>query len=386
MKKIANWTIGSFFRTVGRVIAYTLFGLLLGYLLNKLPIKKILPEILSLSVVKADTTGTYTSASYEVKQCYQSCNVSGTNCYMTNCVNDSKNINQSMSFGSSNGHINRYQFLLYNNTSSGWDVGSWDVTFAVWRRPNSNAQSLLYNYRFYANDRATSSGAVSGSDTNFISNYVCQQWVENEDWFIRCKFYNKVPIKFIMVELELPNGENWVSGSSGTGVDNLSGLMLWGIQNFTGSTDATGAINNQTTVIQNEFNQVNENISDLKDSLTDESAPDTSALADSAGWLPPGPVDSILNLPLTLLNSLNTALSSRCVSITIPLPYINRELPIACITTIYENMGVTNFLNWVGRIASAFILFKYLISLYKWVDDTLTFRENHYIDNWGGVD
>lgn len=378
MKKIANWTIGSFFRTIGRVIAYTLFGMIIGYFLNKLPIKNLLPEMLSFSVVKADTTGTYTSASYEVRQCEIARDFESMNYYYTNCTSDTRNFNQSMSFGDNNGHITRYQWLLYNNTSNGWDVGSWDITLQMWKRPNDNSENLEYNYRFYANDKASSNGAISGNDTKFISNYVCQQWTNNEDWFIRCKFYNKVPIKFFMIEMYLPNEQIAVS--------NTTGLYWWGIDNFTGSTDATGAINNQTTIIQNEFNEVNENISDLKDSLTDESAPDTSALSNSAGWLPPGPVDSILNLPLTLLNSLNTALSSRCVSITIPLPYINRELPIACITTIYENMGVTSFLNWVGRIASAFILFKYLISLYKWVDDTLTFRENHYIDNWGGVD
>ena len=261
MKHIVNWFAGGFFRKLGNIFAYIILGVILSIILTKLDI-----NLFNFIIVKADTTGTYTSASYEVRQCQIARDYESMNYYYTNCQSDTSNFNQSMSFGDNNGHITRYQWLLYNNTSNGWDVGSWDITLQMWKRPNVNSENLEYNYRFYANDKASSNGAISGNETKFISNYVCQQWTNNEDWFIRCKFYNKVPIKFFMIEMYLPNEQIAVS--------NTTGLYWWGIDNFTGSTDATGAINNQTTIIQNEFNETNQNINDIKDTLNDTDVDD----------------------------------------------------------------------------------------------------------------
>lgn len=120
------------------------------------------------------------------------------------------------------------------------------------------------------------------------------------------------------------------------------------------------------------------------DYISDDSSPDISSLGDMAGWLPAGPIDSIINLPLTYLQNLNNALSSSCQPIVAELPFVNQNITLPCVKTLYQEMGVLSYLDWIGAIASGFILFKYLMNLYKWVDDTLTFRENNWLDNWGG--
>ena len=130
---------------------------------------------------------------------------------------------------------------------------------------------------------------------------------------------------------------------------------------------------------------INESINNMNNNIMDPSGPDTSSLANSAGWLPAGPVDSIINLPITMLQSLNNVLSgSSCSPISIPIPFINYNYSLPCISTIISNMGFSTWWEWVGTIASAFILYKYLINLYAWVDKTLTFRENNWND-WGGI-
>lgn len=132
--------------------------------------------------------------------------------------------------------------------------------------------------------------------------------------------------------------------------------------------------------------ETNNQLKDLNGSITDSTGPDTSALENSAGWLPPGPVDSILNLPLALFNNLTSNLSKTCQTVILPLPFLDKNLELPCLNTIFSKIeGLSTWLNIVGGIASAFILFHYLIGLYKWVDDTLSFRENNYIDNWGGI-
>lgn len=133
------------------------------------------------------------------------------------------------------------------------------------------------------------------------------------------------------------------------------------------------------------IHDVNDSINNMKDSITSEDSPELGSLSDSAGWLPAGPVDSIINLPLTFFNSLTNALSTTCKPVTVPLPYANKTIELPCMNSIYAKIdGLTVWINSIGVVASAFILYKYLLALYKWVDDTLTFRENTWSD-WGGV-
>lgn len=130
----------------------------------------------------------------------------------------------------------------------------------------------------------------------------------------------------------------------------------------------------------------NKKLDDVKGAITSEENPKLEGLNNSSGWLPPGPLDSILNLPLSFLNNLFSNLSKTCQPVSLPLPFVDKNLDLPCLSSIYSQIeGLDTWINSIGVIASVFILFTYLINLYKWVDDTLTFRENNYIDNWGGV-
>lgn len=132
------------------------------------------------------------------------------------------------------------------------------------------------------------------------------------------------------------------------------------------------------------LDETNEQLEDLNDNLTSEDAPNLDSLNDSAGWLPAGPVDSILNLPLSLFQNLTDNLSKSCQPVIATLPYVDKTITLPCISTLYEQIGVQDFLNWVGIVVGALILYNYFLKLYQWVDDTLTFRENNWQD-WGGV-
>lgn len=144
---------------------------------------------------------------------------------------------------------------------------------------------------------------------------------------------------------------------------------------------------NQNQTIINQNTQTNEKLDNIEDSITSEESPDKlDNLSDSAGWLPAGPVDSILNLPLTMFQNLSNNIGSSCTPLVLTLPYVNKDITLPCLNSIYEQIeGLSVWINSIGTIASAFILYSYLLKLYKWVDDTLTFRENNTIDNWGGI-
>ena len=129
-----------------------------------------------------------------------------------------------------------------------------------------------------------------------------------------------------------------------------------------------------------------DSIDDMNNNIMDTSGPDTSKLNNSAGWLPPGPVDSIINLPLNMFNSLASVLNNNlCTPVVLPLPFLtNSTISLPCINTLINSMGFGTFWSWVGGIVSGIILYNYLIRYYKWIDNTLTFRENNWND-WGGI-
>jgi len=125
----------------------------------------------------------------------------------------------------------------------------------------------------------------------------------------------------------------------------------------------------------------NDNI--LNNFLQDGSVPDVSVLADT-NLIPSGPVDSILTLPLNVMRSLlNTLNTSTCSPLVLPIPFTGGNLTLPCISTIYAQInGLSVFLTWFSAIFSAFLLYKYFIYLYKWVDDTLTLRENNHFGGY----
>lgn len=156
-------------------------------------------------------------------------------------------------------------------------------------------------------------------------------------------------------------------------------------------------INQNQTIINNgnvtndKLDATNGKLDDLNKNLTDESTPNLNGLENSAGWLKAGPVDSIINLPLTLLNNLQTNLGNTCNPVTVKLPYVNKDINLPCISAIYKQInGLDTWFQGIGVIAAAFILYRYFMYLYNRIDDTLSFRENNmqgYFDEslWGGM-
>lgn len=151
----------------------------------------------------------------------------------------------------------------------------------------------------------------------------------------------------------------------------------------------TSIVNQQEFINGNK--ETNKKLDDLNKNLTDESSPNLNGLVNSAGWLKAGPVDSIINLPLTLLNNLQTNLGNTCNPVTVKLPYVNKDINLPCISAIYKQInGLDTWFQGIGVIAAAFILYRYFMYLYNRIDDTLSFRENNmqgYFDDslWGGM-
>ena len=126
-------------------------------------------------------------------------------------------------------------------------------------------------------------------------------------------------------------------------------------------------------------------LKDLFNWLTNDDDADVSSAGDVAGWLPAGPIDSIINLPLTMLTNINSSLNKTCSPLEVNLPYVNKSVEIPCLNTIFNQItGLNSFWTWVGLISSVLILYRYLIELYKYYDRLTTLQAN-FISDWGGV-
>lgn len=138
---------------------------------------------------------------------------------------------------------------------------------------------------------------------------------------------------------------------------------------------------NQNNTIINQNNQTNNKL----DSILDNSSPDVSGLGNTSTWLPQGPVDSIIMLPLNFINTLISKIGGTCQSINLPFPFLdNKTLVLPCVFTLFEQIeGFSTLYDLVGVIGAVYLLYNYLIKFYKWIDDTLSFRENNWQD-WGG--
>lgn len=156
---------------------------------------------------------------------------------------------------------------------------------------------------------------------------------------------------------------------------------------YTISASADPLIQGQQTIINQNQTIIN-NQNEIKDFLTDDTPPnvDSSSLSQSAGWLPAGPVDSILTLPISLLQGVVNVFTnpSACQDVILPLPFVNTNLTLPCVGPILSQIGITPLWNVVGAIIGFFLIWNTLKWLYKFVDDTLTMRENES-SLWGGL-
>ena len=151
------------------------------------------------------------------------------------------------------------------------------------------------------------------------------------------------------------------------------------IQN--GVNNVQGSINN----VQSDTSDIKQEITSVNDTLTDTTSPDLGGLTNSSTWLPQGPVDSIIMLPLNFINTLVSKIGSTCSPVNLPIPFVdNKYLTLPCISTIFAQIDNFSILyDLIGVIGSVYLLYNYLLKFYKWVDDTLSFRENNWQD-WGG--
>lgn len=121
------------------------------------------------------------------------------------------------------------------------------------------------------------------------------------------------------------------------------------------------------------------------DFITSDENPDTdiSSLGNVTGIFPPGPVDSLLNIPFMFLSVVTSSFGGVCRPIEGTFVF-DSTLTIPCFSEIiYSNVPDT-LMVFINLIPTAFILIKYFKYLYKKVDRAVS-METTTDDEWGCI-
>jgi len=137
---------------------------------------------------------------------------------------------------------------------------------------------------------------------------------------------------------------------------------------------------------QNEVNATNKNTEATKEQtsyLKDTTEPETdiSALGNVQGIFPPGPADSLLNIPFKFLSIITSSFGGVCTPIKTGI-WKDVDVVIPCFSEkIYAN--VPDWLMiYLDLIPAGYILIKYFKYLYKKIDRA-TSLESNSDDEWG---
>lgn len=151
--------------------------------------------------------------------------------------------------------------------------------------------------------------------------------------------------------------------------------------------------NNTNTIIQNNDDNANkitgsvdkntEENKKTNDFIMDDTEPnsDISSLGNVQGLLPPGPVDSLLNIPFKFLSVIVSSLGDLCVPLSGKFVF-NSTLTLPCFTSLFYDRVPSSLMIFINLIPSAFILINYLKHLYKKVDRAMS-METTSDDEWG---
>lgn len=121
------------------------------------------------------------------------------------------------------------------------------------------------------------------------------------------------------------------------------------------------------------------------DFITSDEAPnsDISVLGDVQGIFPPGPVDSLLNIPFQFLSVMTSSFSGTCKAISIS-DFMGTNISIPCFSEmIYDNVP-DYVMIFMDLIPTGFILIIYFKHLYKKVDRAVSMETNSD-DEWGVI-
>lgn len=381
MKQIFNWTVGSFFRTIGRIACYLIIGGILAYFVSDgftkgniritdlLGIQKVSASSFLTADVDYYHNGIMWSATGQPGN-YQGFSQLYSNYYNVQYADFDINNNSGITIPNGTNYV---RFQVYISIKQEKDIyynqDNLGQPYFILENPSGYITYLLQTNGAWVNCSITQ--PISSNNSSGIYDLVCPISSNTTQ-------LNKFNVSYTFSSLMGPNMDaGTVSGQ--TVNISFSRKVVFEIDEQQATTDA---INNQTQVIQ--------------DSNTTSEANDTVSFFNSYSNESESQLSQVISAPLTLLNNLITGTDTKlCFTLKgkqscIPSGRIiwgktsRTTFNVGSLTyhPIWfgsgDNItnGITAFVALFNLVVGGFLAYKMLLSLYRMVDDMLNPTNN----------
>lgn len=314
-----------------------------------------------------------------------------SNIYLNECSTFTPQYNHSSSFGVPTNYpyvLNRFRlrFQLAGGSSFS-DTDTYTINFYL------NTKNVPRAY--FEKSVITLSGGVNSYCDNCGKINILSQEITSETsggYFVTITFQTMLTtLKYITVMYDSPIANNHIVSSENTILYGIDTSFQFGISNFSMAYEksSNSLLNqqiNQNQTIINQNNQTNQTLTNINGTLNDDTPPnaDISGLGNVQGLLPPGPVDSLLNIPAQFLSIVTSSLSGSCKPLSGTWVY-DQPLTFPCFDQIiWKDFKDKTLLNFLELIPCGFILIVYFKHLYKKVERA-TSLESNSDDEWGVI-
>lgn len=211
----------------------------------------------------------------------------------------------------------------------------------------------------------------TNSFTIYRNNYVAFSWPRSSSFDVS----GNVRLAYV-ISHEVGDGSN-ILLSYNSYSSTITNNKLDGINSAIGDT------NNKLDNVNSAIGDTNNKLNETNDYIKDDTAPssDISVLGNVQGIFPPGPVDSLLNIPFQFLSVLTSSFGGVCVPMSGTFVF-DSTLTLPCFSEVFYSNVPAALMVFINTIPSAFILIKYFKHLYKKVDRAVNMNANAD-DEWG---
>lgn len=368
MKKIFNWSVGSFFRTMGRVIAYLVIGFIIFTFVSK---SDKLSSLLFMSV-KADTTPNYWITNTDVPTYFDLFDCTESTC---NRVDSSNYTNEMIELNETGGRqftVTTRQYNLQGNgivirTSSNarYNVGYlYQTTFYVCSDAiMDNATNTIYPS--YYGDAFTNNNVFQSSNSYNLSGLpgLAPRW--NNCYAFSTIFSPGENGTYINLRLKSTSqikGYYALVGFKSESLGLYSGEVQSIVQNSGFATaSSVDEVKQATNEVKQEIQSTNNTLNNdnVDESLTEADGFFNGFTTNTHG------LTGIITAPLNAIQSLT---SKTCSPLVLPIPFVDKDLTLPCMRQIYtDNFG--GFMNLYDVIVIGIVSYWVLVRIFTLVKD-----------------
>lgn len=343
--------INSFFRNIGRILAYLVFIIIIYLLMLWLGVE---PKNLFLDNAYALNSG-YSSSSYDVA--------------FVNCGNSTSNPQCGNTWGAwvgrenvgtriVNPHVNsiapqtRYSFRLVGSTTYTYIEGNtytWNIVFST----TSDSYDLLKTYYRLDSLVGNTSTSSDGASSQYFKSYtysISRDGSSTNRYVLKITFEPNANLRYINAYFYINSTQNRYLAAYG-----VLGNVTYNSTTITYEQGLTSAIANQNTIISNGFDNlaqislsntqnlitsITSSTDETNDLIKDDSIDSNQATSyftdfDQNNY----GIQDIINVPLHYIQRLTT---ETCQPLNFTLPFVHSNVSLPCMTNIYR----TYFNDW----------------------------------------